>query len=71
MDVRLVSMTSSTGRRVRVSGEYHTCTRRETTREKKQAGGVLLSQGVSAQVPSALKGLTAGFGMGPGVSPSP
>ena len=28
MDVRLVSMTSSTGRRVRVSGEYHTCTSR-------------------------------------------
>ena len=30
----------------------------------------LLSQGVSTQVPSALKGLTAVFGMGTGVTPS-
>ncbi len=37
---------------------------------KKVAGSDLLSQGVPAQVPSALRGLTAGFGMGPGVSPS-
>ena len=35
-----------------------------------EAGSDLLSQGVPAQVPSALRGLTAGFGMGPGVSPS-
>jgi hypothetical protein len=31
-------------------------------------GGVLLSHTVSGAVPSALKGLTSGFGMGPGVS---
>src|ERR1700742_4886458 len=31
-------------------------------------GGVLLSRGASPAVPSALKGLTSGFGMGPGVS---
>ncbi len=32
-------------------------------------GNDLLSQGLSPQVPSALEGLTAVFGMGPGVSP--
>jgi hypothetical protein len=31
-------------------------------------GGVLPSHTVSGAVPSALKGLTSGFGMGPGVS---
>ena len=35
-----------------------------------KSGGVLLSQGVYPQVPSALTGLTAVFGMGTGVSPS-
>jgi hypothetical protein len=35
------------------------------------SGGVLLSHSLSVAVPSALKGLTSGFGMGPGVSPSP
>ena len=35
----------------------------------KNPGGDLLSQGPGAPVPSALAGLTAGFGMGPGVSP--
>jgi hypothetical protein len=34
-------------------------------------GGVLLSHPVSRAVPSALKGLASGFGMGPGVSLSP
>ena len=34
------------------------------------SGGVLLSREASLAVPSALKGLTSGFGMGPGVSPS-
>ncbi len=34
------------------------------------SGGVLLSHPVSRAVPSALKGLASGFGMGPGVSPS-
>jgi hypothetical protein len=36
----------------------------------KVRGGVLLSHEASLAVPSALKGLTSGFGMGPGVSPS-
>src|ERR1019366_4611577 len=35
------------------------------------SGGVLLSHAVPRAVPSALKSLTSGFGMGPGVSPSP
>jgi len=35
----------------------------------KNPGGDLLSRGPKAPVPSALAGLTAGFGMGPGVSP--
>src|SRR5260370_41364419 len=35
------------------------------------SGGVLLSHTVSRAVPSALEGLTSGFGMGPGVSPPP
>src|SRR6201992_1698468 len=35
---------------------------------KRRTGGDLLSQGVAPQVPSALKGLTALFGMGRGVS---
>ena len=34
------------------------------------SGGVLLSHEASLAVPSALTGLTSGFGMGPGVSPS-
>ena len=33
-----------------------------------KSGGVLLSQGHSAQVPSALEGLTSVFGMGTGVT---
>jgi hypothetical protein len=37
----------------------------------KETGGVLLSQALAGQVPSALRGLTALFGMGRGVSPSP
>ena len=32
-------------------------------------GNDLLSRPVTGEVPSALEGLTAGFGMGPGVSP--
>ena len=35
---------------------------------KELSGGVLLSHNLSVAVPSALKGLTSGFGMGPGVS---
>ena len=35
-----------------------------------KSGGALLSQGVYPQVPLALTGLTAVFGMGTGVSPS-
>jgi hypothetical protein len=37
---------------------------------KKPLGDDLLSQGVAPQVPSALTGLTTGFGMLPGVPPS-
>ena len=37
---------------------------------KECSGGVLLSHEASLAVPSALKSLTSGFGMGPGVSPS-
>ncbi len=37
----------------------------------RKTGGVLLSQALASQVPSALRGLTALFGMGRGVSPSP
>jgi hypothetical protein len=37
----------------------------------KMSGGVLLSHAAPRAVPSAQKGLTSGFGMGPGVSPSP
>ena len=36
-----------------------------------KSGGVLLSRGVSSQVPSALVGLTSVFGMGTGVTPPP
>ena len=35
---------------------------------EKMSGGVLLSHAVTRAVPSALKGLASGFGMGPGVS---
>ena len=35
---------------------------------EKLSGGVLLSHNLPVAVPSALKGLTSGFGMGPGVS---
>ena len=38
--------------------------------KKSSVGNDLLSQGLAPQLPSALKGLTAGFGMGPGVPPS-
>ena len=38
---------------------------------ERNSGGVLLSQGVYPQVPSALAGLTAVFGMGTGVTPPP
>jgi hypothetical protein len=36
-----------------------------------RTGGDLLSQALAGQVPSALRGLTALFGKGRGVSPSP
>jgi hypothetical protein len=39
-------------------------------RVESRTGGDLLSQEVALQVPSALRGLTALFGMGRGVSPS-
>jgi hypothetical protein len=36
---------------------------------RKVSGDVLLSHQVALAVPSALEGLTSGFGMGPGVAP--
>ena len=39
------------------------------TLKEKLLGDDLLSRTVSSQVPSVLAGLTAGFGMGPGVPP--
>jgi hypothetical protein len=51
--------------------------RKQKTRSKdrvflnKFSGGDLLSRGPSPQVPSALEGLTAVFGMGTGVTPPP
>src|SRR5207344_1482464 len=44
---------------------------RRVARLVRMSGGVLLSHAVSRAVPSALKGLASGFGMEPGVSPSP
>lgn len=41
-------------------------TRRAIAKEK--LGGDLLSHTVPSAVPSALRGLTSGFGMGPGVT---
>ena len=38
---------------------------------QRKSGDVLLSQGNAPQVPSALAGLTAVFGMGTGVAPPP
>ena len=46
------------------------CSTVELLRNILKSGSDLLSQGVSPQVPSALKGLTSVFGMGTGVSPS-
>ncbi len=43
--------------------------RASTGNKKRSLGNVLLSQGAAPQVPSAQAGLTAGFGMEPGVSP--
>ena len=43
--------------------------RRKRLPFRKKSGGVLLSQGHSSQVPSALEGLTSVFGMGTGVTP--
>jgi hypothetical protein len=37
---------------------------------EEETGGDLLSQALASQVPSALRGLTALFGMGRGVSPA-
>jgi hypothetical protein len=57
------------------STQHKTTLRAITSKGKalseKMSGGVLLSHPVPRAVPSALKGLTSGFGMEPGVSPSP
>ena len=37
---------------------------------REKTGGILLSQGLAPQVPSARAGLTSLFGMGRGISPS-
>ena len=42
-----------------------------STRTQYDSGGVLLSHTIPRAVPSALEGLTTGFGMGPGVSLPP
>ena len=42
----------------------------EPGRWQRVAGDGLLSQALSSQVPSALQGLTAVFGMGTGVAPA-
>ena len=56
--------------RPRVAG-VHPTDRRTPATQARKTGGVLLSQVLANQVPSALRGLTALFGMGRGVSPSP
>ena len=43
--------------------------RPKAARSQRCPGGDLLSHPVTQAVPSALEGLTSGFGMGPGVSP--
>ncbi len=53
----------------RTDAERRRAARRRPVCQK--TGGVLLSQALAGQVPSALRGLTALFGMGRGVSPSP
>ena len=66
---------SSIGRMVpepdlaRTSGPGTTKRRLDGRRFVKSLGGDLLSHPASRAVPSALEGLTSGFGMGPGVSP--
>ena len=69
---------SSTVRRIRARRTARTRRRRTTTKGRpggrpfdEETGGVLLSRALAGQVPSALRGLTALFGMGRGVSPSP
>ena len=42
---------------------------KDVLKKKNFPGDDLLSQGAAPQVPSALAGLTAGFGMEPGVTP--
>ena len=65
---------ASTGRAAKTSPIMATNGSRATSEEvalrKDMSGGVLLSHSLSVAVPSALKGLTSGFGMGPGISPS-
>jgi hypothetical protein len=79
--------TSASRRQVDVGRAPLECTRRprkpdgkrpKTTKgplsgpfRSEKSGGVLLSRGVSSQVPSALVGLTSVFGMGTGVTPPP
>ena len=61
----------------RVCGEFLDATAAEMPRRppaeaggllEKMSGDVLLSHNPPVAVPSALRGLTSGFGMGPGIS---
>src|SRR4051812_40948419 len=56
---------------LRVSGHRNTKSRLRGRLERiiERTGGDLLSQALAGQVPSALRGLTALFGMGRGISP--
>ena len=47
------------------------CERREEKQENRAVGNDLRSHDITIAVPSALTGLTAGFGMEPGGPPSP
>jgi hypothetical protein len=57
--------------RKRAGGHNDERAAREGDPSYTKTGGVLLSQALAGQVPSALRGLTALFGKGRGVSPSP
>ena len=58
------------GRRPRSATSTKTMRATARVALKKMSGGALLSHAASRAVPSALKSLATGFGMGPGVSPS-
>ena len=65
-----IMISASSIRRVKMGRNGSRATSEEVALRKDMSGGVLLSHSLSVAVPSALKGLTSGFGMGPGISPS-